>query len=318
MKKISGIAGAFLAVTLLLAGCGRAKLSVSDQHLKADGLAVTIKGETNQDHVTYQINHGSKKNARVKQSAFTVMVPVQTKKQTVQLTAGSQKETVTVGKVKALGKYTAIKRSYDQGLVMTHLSSKDQQTLDALGKKGQQLKKQSQLVQQKVAAAKKKLAQGDSAAALELQEQATAGQKLQQQAAELQKQQSALQPKLAQAKKATKDDRLPNSAQAGIHNLVDQKNFLLRANVKGDQVNALVLAVPVKAIKDKAQAKTFFTKFALISSSVGADPQAVMKQFKKQSDSKQSTKTTAKTIHSNGVAFSIGISSDRLYIYLNK
>lgn len=319
MKKFGGLVLTLAAIALLLAGCGRDKLTVADHHLKADGLSVVIKGETNQDQVTYQIGNGPKKTVKPKSSSYTVMVPVQTNKQTVHLTAGSQKETVTVAKTKALGSYTKIKQTFEQGLIMTKLSTKDQQTLMALQKKGQQLKLASKKVQQSIAADQKALAEKqDAKAAADLQKQAQAGVKLKQEAQTLQQQQAALQPKLARAKQAVKKQQLPATVKDGIHNLQKDKDFLLRANVKNETVNALAIAVPVKTMKDKAKAKDFIVKFSTLASAVGADPKDVLKQFKKQLDSKKSTKTNIKSIHSKGVDFSIGLSADQLYIYVLK
>lgn len=319
MKKLSRLALVLAFAALFLTGCGQDKLSVSDHHLEADGLAVVIKGKTNQDRVSYQIDNGPKKSVKSDSSAYTVMVPVQEKEQTVHLTAGSQKETVKVAKTKPLGSYSQIKQKYDQGLVITKLSAKDQKAVMAMQKQGQQLKEQQARIQKKVAADQKAVAQSqDQKAAADLQKQAQAGAKLKQEARELQQQQKDLKPKLAQAEKAAKKDQLPAKAKDGIHDLQQQKDFRLRANVTGDKVNALAVIVPVKTMKNKTQARDFILKFSTLASVVGADPKEVLKQFKKQMNTDRSTKTTTKSIHSKGVDFRIGISADHLYIYLLK
>ncbi|WP_270333472.1 hypothetical protein [Ligilactobacillus acidipiscis] len=319
MKKISVLVLALASAALFLTGCGQDQLSVSNHHLKADGLAVVIKGKTNQERVTYQIDNGSKKTVKPESSAYTVMIPVQEKAQTVHLKAGSQKETVRVDKTQPLGNYSQIKQKFDQGLVLTKLSAQDQKAVMSMQKQAQQLKAQQAEIQKKVATDQKAVAQSqDQQAAADLQKQAQAGEKLKQEAQQLQQKQAVLKPKLAQAQEAAKKDQLPTQAKNGIHDLQKKKNFQLRANVKDEKVNALALVVPTKAMKNKTQARDFILKFSMLSSAVGADPKAVLKQFKKQMNTNKSTKTTAKTIHSNGVDFSIGISADHLYIYLLK
>lgn len=319
MKKFSELALVLASAALLLTGCGRAKLTVSDHYLKADGLAVVIKGETNQKRVSYQIGDAAKKTVKSQNSAYTVMVPVQTNKQTVHLSAGSKKQTVTVDAVKSLGSYAKIKQAFDQGLVLTQLSAKDQKTLMGLQQQGQKLKADQQKIAAKVAADQKAIAQNqDPEAVADLQQQAQAGAKLKAAAQSLQQQQAAIQPKLVQAQQAVKDQQLPVTAKDGIHNLQKNKEFLLRANVNDQKVNALAVAVPVKVMKNKAKAKDFILKFSTLASAVGADPKDVLKQFKKNMDTDKSSQTTIKTIHSNGVTFSIGLSADQLYIYLLK
>lgn len=319
MKKFSELALVLASAALLLTGCGRTKLTVSDHHLKADGLAVVIKGETNQKKVSYQIDDAAKKTVKAQNSAYTVMVPVQTSKQTVHLSAGAKKQTVTVDAVKSLGSYAKIKQAFDQGLVLTKLSAKDQQALMGLQKQGQQLKADQQKIAAKVAADQKAIAQKqDPAAVADLQKQAQAGAKLKAAAQKLQQQQAVLQPKLVQAQQAVKDQQLPATAKDGIHNLQKNKEFLLRANVDDQKVNALAVAVPVKVMKNQAKAKDFILKFSTLAAAVGADPKDVLKQFKKNMNADKSSQTTIKSIHSNGVTFSIGLSADQLYIYLLK
>ncbi len=319
MKKISGLVIALASVALLLTGCGQDRLSVADHHLKADGLAVMIKGKTNQDRVAYQIDDGKKKTVKPESSAYTIMIPVQNKEQTVHLTAGTQKKTVKVDKTKPLAEYTQLKQKFDQGLVMTKLSAKDQKAAMSLQKKGQQLKEKQKEIESKVAADQKAVAQSqDQKAAADLKKQAQAGQQLKQDAKDLKQQQETLAPKLKRAQTTTKDEQLPDKAKNGIHDLQSKKNFQLRANVSDEKVNALAVIVPVKTMKDEDQAQEFIMKFSTVASAVGAEPKDVLKQFKKQMDTDKSTKTTAKTIHSNGVSFSIGISADHLYIYLLK
>ena len=319
MRKFIGFILALVSLMLFLAGCGQDKLSVSSHHIQADGLAVVIKGKTNTGQVSYQIDGGKKKAVKVKNSSFIVMVPVLDKVQKVHLTAGLKKQTVKIDKTKSLGQYLQIKQKYEQGLVMSQLSEKGQKKIQTLSKQGHQLERKQQQFKKKAAADKAAMARGDALAKADLQKQGEATVQLKQEGQSLQKQQSQIQPALKQAQEKVKADRLPNHLPNGIHTLLNTRNFMLRANATHGDVNALALAVPVKAMRDKAQAKSFIVKFSLVASAVGADSKYVLQQFKKQLvNNKKSTKTTAKTIHSKGIDFSIGVSEDKMYIYLLK
>lgn len=294
MKKLLLIFGGLL--TLTLAGCSSNQLTTNHQSYQPTALTAVIKGQASAKHVTYRIDNGTSQTANLKGGTYFFQVPAATKNQTVKITAGSAHKTVTVKKVAALGNYKKIAASYNQMATASYLPAKTQKDL--------------QNAQTNQAATKKKLAalaQTDpAAAAAAVQQQKAAGQKLQQ--------------SLATAKKQAKDDLLPTTTTTGLHNLATTKYTTVRGNVQAGHLMGLALLVPTKEMKTKTGQKKFITTFALLGNALGTKPKSVMKQFEKvmKDAKKNSSSTTTKTIHSNGVRFNVGFSTDHLYIYMTK
>ncbi|KRN03355.1 hypothetical protein FD13_GL000138 [Levilactobacillus senmaizukei DSM 21775 = NBRC 103853] len=294
MKKLLLVFGGLL--TLTLAGCSNNQLTTNHQSYQPTALTAVIKGQAAAKHVTYRIDNGASQRANLNGGTYFFQVPAATKDQTVKITAGAAHKTVTVKQVAALGNYQKIATSYNQMATASYLPAKTQ--------------KQLQSAQANQAATKKKLAalaQTDpAAAAVAVQQQKVAGQKLQQ--------------RLATAKKQAKDDLLPTTTTTGLHNLATTKYTTIRGNVQDGHLMGLALLVPTKEMKTKTGQKKFITTFALLGNALGTKPKSVMQQFEKvmKDAKKNSSSTTTKTIHSNGVRFNVGFSTDHLYIYMTK
>lgn len=305
MKKILSllIAAAFLMIAL--SGCGTPTLTVSNHHLNANALAVTVKGKSNQNQVHYTVNNGPKKSVKTDSGAFVISVPTKNYQQTVKLTADGKHQTVTVAKAKVVASYQKMRASYNQALTGSALSMKDQKLAAGMAKQAAQLKKQSQAL---------KSSKDTSVAAMQKKAQQAVA--LKQEAAKLKQTQAQLAPAMKRAKASVEDQLLPKKPQTGIHNLISTNKMVLRANLNGDKVLGIAMMVPVSSLKHKSELKPFIVSFSVLSESVGANSQHVLKEFQKQAKAKKSSSTTAPKFHSNGLLFSLGYSTSTLYVFI--
>lgn len=293
MKKL--LLGALGLLSLTLAGCS-ASLTTNKTTYHPTALTAVVKGDAKTKHVTYQIADGTKQTAKVNAGTYFFQVPTATQDQTVKITAGGSHKTVTVKATKQLATYKTFAKQYNQMVIASHLPTKVQ--------------KQLQTAQKDQAKAKQKLAalaksNPTAAAAVVKQQQAAAQQ---------------LQAKLATAKKQAKDDLLPTNVKDGVQNLTSTKDVTVRANVQDGHLMGIAMIVPTKQMKTKSGQKSFGTTFALLGSTLKANPKYVIKQFEKVlKDAKSnSSSTKTKTIHSHGIRFNTGFSTDHLYIYMTK
>lgn len=294
MKKF--LLGAVGLLALTLAGCSSNALTTNKTSYHPTALTAVIKGDAKTKTVNYQVDGGAKHSVKVNGGTYFFQVPAAAKQQTVKLTAGNAKKTVTVKSVTALGNYKKLAATYNQMVIGTHLPKKVQ--------------KQLQQAQKTQAATKKKLA-----ALAKTDPMAAAAAAKQQQAAAKQ-----LQAQMATAKKQAKDDLLPTTAKDGVQNLIDTKDVTVRGNVQDGKLMGLALIVPTKQMKTKDGQKQFGTTFALLGTTLKAKPKYVINKFEKvlKDAKKNSSFTTTKTIRSNGVWFNTGFSTDHLYIYMTK
>lgn len=293
MKKL--LLGALGLLTVTLAGCSNA-LTTNKSTYHPTALTAVVKGDAKTKHVTYQVNDQAKHQVKVAAGTYFFQVPAAPKDQTVKITAGSAHKTVTVKATTKLATYQTFAKQYNQLVTASYLPTKVQKQLQTAQKTQAQTKK-------KLAA----LAKTDPAAA------ATAA-KQQQAAAQ------KLQAQLATAKQKAHDQLLPTRASDGVQNLVTTKDATVRANVQDGQLMGLALIVPTKQMKTKNGQKQFGTTFALLGTTLKANPKTVIKKFEKVlKDAKSnSSSTNTKTIHSNGIRFNTGFSTDHLYIYMTK
>ena len=288
--------GALGLLALTLAGCSNNALTTNKTSYRPTALTAVIKGSAKSKTVSYQIANGSKHSTKVKGGTYFFQVPAATTDQKVKITAGSATKTVTVKKVKSLGNYKQTAAKYNQMVIGSYLPTKVQ--------------KQLQAAQKNQAATKKKLAAlaktNPAAAAAAMQQQQAAAKKL--------------QAEMATAKKQAKDDLLPATAKSGLKNLIDTKDVTVRGNVQDGKLMGLAMIVPTKQMKTKSGQKKFGTTFALLGTTLGAKPKYVINKFEKvlKDAKKNSSSTTTKTIHSNGIRFNTGFSTDHLYIYMTK
>lgn len=294
MKKL--LLGTLGLLALTLAGCSNNQLTTKKTSYHPTALTAVVKGNASAKRVTYQIDQGPKQSVKVHSGAYFFQVPAATKDQTVKISAGSAKKTITVKKVRALGNYKTLAAKYNQMVVASYLPTKVQ--------------KQLQNAQKTQAATKKKmtaLAKTDPAAA----------------AAAMQQQQAAakqLQTQMDTAKKKAKDQLLPTTTKDGVKNLTATKYTTVRANVQDGKLMGLAMITPTKQMKTKTGQKQFGTTFALLGTTLKAKPKYVINKFEKvlKDAKKKSTSTTTKTIESNGIRFNTGFSTDDLYIYMTK
>ncbi|MCW3778271.1 hypothetical protein [Levilactobacillus namurensis] len=291
-KRLLGALG-FLAV--ILAGCSTS-LTTNKTTYHPTALTAVIKGDAKTKQVTYQVADHAKHQVAVNAGTYFFQVPAAPTDQKVTVTAGHQHKTVTVKATKSLANYQTFAKQYNQMVIGSYLPSKVQKQLQTAQKTQAQTK-------QKLAA----LAKRDPAAA------ATAA-KQQQAAAQ------KLQGQLATAKRQAKDQLFPTTAKNGIHNLISTKDTVVRANVQDKHLMGLALIVPTKQMKTKTGQRHFGTTFALLGSTLKANPQYVIKKFEKVlKDAKSnSSSTKTKTIRSNNIRFNTGFSTDHLYIYMTK
>lgn len=293
MKKL--LLGALGLMALTLAGCSNT-LTTKKTTYHPTALTAVIKGNTKAKHVTYRIDHGATKTAKVTAGTYFFQVPAAAKDQTVKISTANAHKTVTVKATPALQAYPKFAASYNQMVVASHLPQKTQKQL-------QTAQKDQAKTKQKLAA----LAKSNPTAA------ATAAK--QQRAAAAQ-----LQAKLAKAKRQAKNDLLPTKVNDGVQNLVTTKATTIRANVQDGKLMGLALIVPTHQMKTKTGQKQFGTTFALLGTTLKAKPKYVITKFEKVlKDAKSnSTSTKTKTIRSNGIRFNTGFSTDHLYIYMTK
>ncbi|AQW21404.1 hypothetical protein PL11_005390 [Lentilactobacillus curieae] len=298
-RKVLMIAVVFLGI--ILAGCGKANLSVNDKHVDPDGLAAVIKGQSNQKTVNYQIDGAATKSVKTKSGAFAFTVPAKDKVQTVTIKTGKLSKDVRVSKIPALGNYSTISSKYNQSLAGSALSKQDQKLAGELSAKGAALKKEQA-----------KLKQASP------QVQATKGQALMKQAASLKADSAKVKKALAVANSKVKDTKLPTKAKNGVSDLIKTKHMTIRGNVSDGKTIGLALMVPVKDLKTVKKAKSFVTSFSILADSVGADAKKILSDFQKQANGKNKNQTTTNVLKSHGVNFSIGYSTTTLYVYITK
>ena len=298
MRKISLILSAAL-LSLTLAACGKPSLSVDHKSYAPSGMTAVVKGNSNQKTVKYRINNGSTKNQSVLNGSYAITLPAKPYQQTVKLTAGGRNASTVVKKSPAIMSYSKFKTAYNQALMATALSKKDQATAMQLQKQGAQLQQQSAKLQ------------AESKTSLAKQ-----GQQLQAQGAKLKQTQASLAPALAKAKKQVADDTITAKARTGVYNLKKTDNATVRGNVDNGQLIGATLMVPTSSLKSKAAAKTFMTELAVLTGSTGANTQKVLKGFENKANKKNSSQTTTSTIHSKGIDFDLGYSKSTLYIYV--
>ncbi|MCH5461988.1 hypothetical protein HC026_08225 [Lactobacillus sp. LC28-10] len=315
MKRFSLILSAAL-LSLVLAGCGKPSLSVGHKSYEPSGMTAVIKGHSNQKTVTYQINNGSPKKQAVLNGGYAITLPAKPYQQTVKLTAGGQRTSTVIQKSPAIMSYSKFKTTYNQALLATALSKKDQATAMQLQKQGAQLQQQSAKLKAESKTAQAKLKSGDTSAQATLASLSKQGQQLQAQGAKLKQTQAALAPALANAKKQVAGDTITAKAQTGVYTLKKTANATVRGNVDGGKLIGATLMVPTSSLKSKAAAKTFMTELAVLTGSTGANTQKVLKGFENKANKKNSSQTTTSTIHSKGIDFDLGYSKSTLYIYV--
>lgn len=294
MKKF--LLGALGLLALTLAGCSNNQLTTKKSSYRPTALTAVVKGTAGAKRVNYQIDNGPKQSVKVNGGSYFFQVPAATKDQTVKITAGSAKKTITVKKVKALGTYKTLAAKYNQMVTTTYLPKKVQ--------------KQLQSAQKNQTATKKKLAalaktNPTAAAAAAQQQQAAAEQ---------------LQAEMNTAKRKAKDELLPTTTKDGLKNLSTTKYTTVRANVQDGKLMGVAMITPTKQMKTKTGQKKFGTTFALLGTTLKAKPKYVINKFEKvlKDAKKNSSSTTTKTITSNGIRFNTGFSTDHLYIYMTQ
>lgn len=307
MKKLFGLLVAAASLMVILSGCGKPTLTVSDHQLSANALAVTLKGKSNQKQVEYTVNGGAKKTVKTNSGAFVISVPIKDYQQTVKLSTDGKHQTVTVAKADVVASYQKMRATYNQAMTGAALSKNDQQLAQKMAKLGAQVKKESQTL---------KSGKPTSVAAMQKKAQQAAA--LQKQAAQLKTMQAQLAPAMKKAKADVKDQLLPANPQNGVSNLITTKKMTLRTNLVGDKVLGMAMMVPVSSLKHKKDLKPFIMSFSILTDSVGGNAKHVLKEFQKQAKAKKSTSTTAPKFHSNGLMFSIGYSTSTLYVFITK
>lgn len=315
MKKFSLILSAAL-LSVVLAGCGKASLSVAHKSYSPSGMTAVIKGHSNQKKVQYRINNGTQKSQVVKDDGYAITLPAKPYQQTVKLTAGSRKASTVVKKSPVIMSYNKFTAAYNQALMGTALSKKDQATAMALQKQGAQLQQKSARLKAESKAAQAKLKAGDTSAQTSLASLSKQGEQLQSQGAKLKQTQAALAPALAKAKKQVADKTITAKAHTGVYNLKKTPNATVRGNVDRGNLIGATLMVPTSSLKSKKAARTFMTELAVLTGSVGANTQTVLKGFENKANKKNSSQTTTSTIRSKGIDFDLGYSKTTLYIYV--
>ncbi len=311
-----------VALTLLLASCGKTTLSTTKTTYKPNGLVAAVKGKSNVKKVHYQLDSGQTKTATVRNHTFVIQVPTKTTRQTVKIKAGSDTTTVHVKGAKKLVGYQKMATTYNQALIASKLSKSDQQAAKKLQTEGAALKKQQATIQAKVKQAQAQIKAGGTAAATgakTLQAQQTAAAQLKTKAASLQTTQKQVEAAMATAKKQVKSQLLPTKTPSdGIKNVLTTKDYKIRLNVQKGDVLGAAMIVPTKAFKNKTRQKNFGTAFALMTTTTGANAKKVMKQFQKETKDNSGSTTTIDPITSKGVRFTIGVSTSDLYIFMTK
>ncbi|MFC6181485.1 hypothetical protein [Lactiplantibacillus daowaiensis] len=320
-RKTTLVAVSAGALALVLAGCGSTKLSTTKSTYTRNGLVAAVKGHANTKTVSYKIDGAKTKTQTVHNNTFVIQVPTKTTRQTVKLTAGSQSTTVHVKAAKRLARYKTLANSYNQALIASKMTKKQQTAAQKLQAQAAALKQQQAKIQATVKTAKAQVAKGGTAAvaaAKTLQAQQTAAAKLQTQAASLQASQKSVAAAMKTAKAKVKDQLLPTKTPKGVTNVLTTTDYKIRMNVQNGDVMGTAMIVPVKAMKNTTRKKNFGTSFALMSSVSGANAKQVMKKFAKETKSNNSSTTTIDPIYSKGVKFTIGVSTSDLYIFMTK
>lgn len=320
-RKTTLVAVSAGLLALVLAGCGTSTLSTTKSTYTRNGLVAAVKGHANTKTVSYKLDGGKTKKQKVHNNTFVIQVPTKTTRQTIKLTAGSQSKTVHVKAAKRVASYKTLSTSYNQALIASKMTKKQQTAAKKLQAQAASLKKQQATIQAKVKAGKAQVAKGDTAAvagAKVLQAQQTAAAKLQTEAASLQASQKSVAAAMKTAKAKVKDQLLPTKAPKGLTNVLTTKDYKIRMNVQSGDVMGTALIVPVKAMKNTTRKKNFGTAFALMSSVSGANTKQVMKKFAKETKSNNSSTTTIDPIYSKHVKFTIGVSTSDLYIFITK
>ncbi|ETY73731.1 hypothetical protein [Lactiplantibacillus fabifermentans] len=318
-KTTTIVAAGVLA--LVLAGCGSSKMTTTKTTYQGNGLVAAVKGHANTKTVSYKIDGAKAKKATVHDNTFVIQVPTTTARQTVKLTAGSDNQTVHIKAAKSLFTYKKLVNTYNNALIASKMTTKQQAAAKKLQTQAASLKKEQATIQANVKKAKAQIAAGGTSAvtgAKTLQAQQTAAAKLQTEAASLQASQKTVAAAMKTAKAKVKDDLLPTKTPRGISNVVTTNDYKLRLNVQSGDVMGAALIVPTTAFKSTTRSKNFGTAFALLASTSGANAKNVTKQFKKETKSNNSSTTTIDPIYSKGVKFSIGVSTSDLYIFMTK
>ncbi|MBT9672332.1 hypothetical protein GPK34_09830 [Secundilactobacillus kimchicus] len=317
MKKRLRFILPMLVLCLLLASCGRPTLSVSHHQVTPDGLAAVINGKSRQSHIAYRINNGTTHQQKTVNGQFSITIPSATTAQRVTLKAGGHQTTVTVTRQTPLVTYQALRETYNQGLAVSALSSKDQRVAEGLALQSASVQSRLSQAQAAIKKAQKRVKAGDTVARATLNRQLKEAASLKRSVAILGQTKTSLAPAMAKATTATKDDQLPAQPTSGLHNLVTTNKTTIRAALDGDQVTGLALMVPTSQLKGQ-KARHFVTTFSLVAQSVGANAKNVLKQFQKQANGKNTSQTTTPKLHSNGITFSLGYSTSTLYVYITK
>lgn len=282
MKKIITAVSA-LALSLVLAACGN-KLTTTKSTYHQDGMVAVIKGEASgAKQVRYKSANvqGTKK---VNSGTFAFSVPVTASKQNVKITAGNLKRTVTVSAATPLADYQTAANKYNMAVAMSTLTAAEQKQVAAF-----------------------KAPTKASLAAMTPAEQASTMQAA-----------AMVKSLMTKATNATKEQQLPATVKDGVHQVLKTGVVRVRANADGKHLMGYTMIIPVKAMKNKTQAKQFGTTLALLGTSAGADAKKVMKQFAKETKDQKDSQTTMKTIKSNGVKFNVGFSTSNIYVYITK
>ncbi|WP_279403747.1 hypothetical protein [Secundilactobacillus kimchicus] len=224
---------------------------------------------------------------------------------------------MTVTRQTPLVTYQALRETYNQGLAVSALSSKDQRVAEGLALQSASVQSRLSQAQAAIKKAQKRVKAGDTVARATLNRQLKEAASLKRSVAILGQTKASLAPAMAKATAATKDDQLPAQPTSGLHNLVTTNKTTIRAALDGDQVTGLALMVPTSQLKGQ-KARHFVTTFSLVAQSVGANAKNVLKQFQKQANGKNTSQTTTPKLHSNGITFSLGYSTSTLYVYITK
>ena len=321
LKKTYAVVATAGLLAVVLAGCGQSKLTTTKSTYTRNGLVAAVKGHTSAKTVSYRIDGAKAKQQKVSNGTFVIQVPTKTTRQTVRLSAGQRTKTVHVKSANRLTTYKQLANGYNQALIGSKLTKKQQKTAQKLQAQGAAVKQQQAKIQATVKKAKAQVAQGGAAAttgAQTLQAQQAAAAKLQTQAASLQASQKSVASAMKTAKAKVKDQLLPTKTPKGVKTVLTTKDYKIRLNVQSGDVMGSAMIVPTKAFKNKTRQKNFGTAFALMASVNGANAKQVMKQFGKETKDNNGSTTTIDPIYSKGIKFTIGVSAADLYIFMTK
>ncbi|KRK97436.1 lipoprotein [Secundilactobacillus odoratitofui DSM 19909 = JCM 15043] len=314
-KKISLIVSATL-LSLVLVGCGKASLTVAHKTYSPSGMTAIVKGHSNQKKVTYQVNGAKAKTQTVNGGGYAITLPAKPYQQRVKISAGSQHVTTVVKKSPAIKSYTDFKTAYNQVLMVTALSKKNQTAVTQLQAQAAKLKQQQAQITTAMKSAEAKLKAGDTSATATITAETQKATQLKASAAKLQQAQAKLAPALKKAKAQVADQTITATGKTGIYNLKKTSTATVRGNIDHGNVIGLTLMVPTSALKSTKAAKSFMTELAVLTNSVGANTKTVLNGFKNKANKKNSNQTTTSTIRSNHIDFDLGYSTSTLYIYI--